>query len=220
MCILKAAALTNSLEFGKAIHAELCKLYSHIPQSLQIALANMYIRNKDLENAATIVNKLDLKTASLLEWNVLMSAYADSGFVTAVKHLYTSMQQAQIQPDSITYISIFSCFTDPAAKPEAEKIYSQLINADVDLSLAGQNALLNMLTNCDMMQIAVNFFESMDQKDVVTFTTMISAHIKYGNEEMAHNLYQDMKTIKITPKASTYRCLFGAFAELGFSNEV
>jgi pentatricopeptide repeat protein len=80
------------------------------------------------------------------------------------------------------------------------------------------SALVDMYVKCGHLEKAIDVFQELDVRDVVTWTALIGGYVQHDRCEEALDHLTRMQTVGISPNAVTYVCGLKASAKLGSAN--
>ena len=100
-------------------------------------------------------------------------------------------------------------------------IHSKLIITGTVSDTYSANNVLNFYSRCGDLYHTRLLFETMSKKNVVTWTSMITAYIRRGSFEMGMGLFKQMTEMGEKPNQFTFSiavhaCINRGFLELGF----
>ncbi|XP_058082933.1 putative pentatricopeptide repeat-containing protein At1g74400 [Magnolia sinica] len=192
LLMLKACAKTSSAIEGKQIHALIVNLGFEPIIFIQTALISMYSATGSLEDAHHVFN--EIFTRNVVCWSALISAYVDNGRPNKALELFREMQMENVEPDGVTITIALSACADLGALDMGEWIHGYIGRKEgfkADLYL--KNALINMYAKCGDIKTARRLFDKANQRDVMTWTSMIVGHAVHGQAAEALKLFAEMK---------------------------
>ncbi|XP_024534843.1 pentatricopeptide repeat-containing protein At4g13650 [Selaginella moellendorffii] len=203
--LLQQCVSSKSLAHGKLVHAHLLEAGFGSNAVLGDQLIKMYSSCGSLEDARQIFERMPCKRP--ITFNFMISAFIQHGYHSKALSLFHSMED----PDSHTYSRILGACCGPGALPEGKAIHQKMLATDSQMSRVVQNALVNMYSKCQSLEDARKVFDSMAQKDVVSWNSIISAYTQSGHLGEAVELYEAMD---IEPTTTTFACVLGACCDL------
>lgn len=206
--VLTACANTEALAEGTVVHAQTVEIGSELAVVVGTALINMYAKCGTLENALLIFHKMPVRDTVC--WNALIAAYAQDGYGTEAVQLFKEMQQENMKADRSTFISTLSACANAAAITEGKVIHACIVNHRLETDVSLGNALVYMYGKCGAMEDAVLVFDKMQQRDVVSWNSMIAGYAQEGLCDEALELFQQMLSGGIKPTHVTYVNLLSA----------
>ncbi|KAL4383744.1 hypothetical protein GQ457_15G006010 [Hibiscus cannabinus] len=183
-----------SLE-GKQLHAQLIKSGFYSIIHLQAALVNFYSALGNLLDAHHVFDEIPNK--NIVSWTTLISAYVVNQKPQKAVELFREMQMLNVEADQVTLTVALSACADLGALEMGEWIHAYVRRKpelEADLSL--NNAFINMYAKCGEIQTARKLFDSLGEKDVTTWTSMIVGHALHGQASEALELFTEMEEIK------------------------
>ncbi|KAG6732221.1 hypothetical protein I3842_01G166300 [Carya illinoinensis] len=246
--IVSACGRSGNLSYGKAVHEFITKNNIVADRHLQTALITMYsscgsmdlaqelfdkMSPKNLiistamvsayskvgrvEDARMIFNETDEK--DLVCWSAMISGYAESDHPQEALKLFREMQALGIQPDEVTMLSVISACAHLGGLDHAKWIHLYVDKNGFGGALPVNNALIDMYAKCGSLERARWVFEKMPRKNVISWTTMISAYAMHGDASNALSLFYQMKDTKIEPNGITFIGALYACSHVGLVKE-
>ncbi|KAK9142119.1 hypothetical protein Syun_011519 [Stephania yunnanensis] len=90
-------------------------------------------------------------------------------------------------------------------------IRSGLVGASVQVG----NSLLSMYAKCGALRLARKLFEKMDEKDGVSWNSIISGYCQFGVDEEALRLFNEMQDQGVQPGLVTWNTLIASHSQCG-----
>eukprot|EP00250_Pteridium_aquilinum_P033523 c5792_g1_i1 orf=866-1549(+) len=94
------------------------------------------------------------------------------------------------------------------------QVHSFIVQSDPESTLVLYNALVHMYCKCGSVADAHSLFDTMNDKDVFTWTTMIAGYAILGPPVSALNLFWNMKGNNVNPDEITFLSIIKACAKL------
>ncbi|KAM1149637.1 hypothetical protein ACFX15_029603 [Malus domestica] len=126
-------------------------------------------------------------------WNVMISGYVKMGDYFGALAMYDDMKVASVRPNAITVTSILSARSQLAALEKGKEIHRTLIDSElVETNEIVMGALLDMYAKCGVVDEALNVFNSLPDRDLVSWTSMITAYVTHGQGLEALKLFGEI----------------------------
>lgn len=246
--ILSACGRAANLEFGKSIHKIITDNNGMTEYRLQSTLVTMYAgcgsmdlaqdmfeklnpknvvastamvsgysKQGQVELARTIFNHMEKK--DLICWSAMISGYAESDAPQEAIKLFGEMQDSGIYPDHVTMLSVISAGANVGALDQAKWIHKFVKRNRFREVLRINNALIDMYAKCGSLEDAKEVFVHMQQKNVITWTTMISALAMHGDALNALEIFLQMKSENVEPNGVTFVGVLYACSHAGLVEE-
>ncbi|ESQ41681.1 hypothetical protein EUTSA_v10012670mg [Eutrema salsugineum] len=164
--------------------------------------------------------KMDVVT-----WSAAISGYAQRGLGYEALRVCRQMLSSEIKPNEVTLISVLSGCASVGALLHGKEIHCYAIKHPIDLckNVLGDdnmviNQLIDMYAKCKKVDTARAMFDSLShmERDVVTWTVMISGYSQHGDANEALKLFSEMfeQDSRPRPNAFTISCALVACASL------
>lgn len=196
------------------------KLYNEMPRKDLVsstAMVSGYARNRKVEIARSIFDGMPEK--DVVSWSAMISGYVDSNQPNEALSLFNGMQECGIRPDEVTMLSVISACANLGSLDKAKWIHAFIKNNGLNKVLHICNALIDMFAKCGGINLALNVFNEMPLKNVITWTSMISAFAMHGDGKSSLRLFEQMKDEGAEPNEVTFLSLLYACCHAGLVHE-
>ncbi|KAJ7532722.1 hypothetical protein O6H91_13G016500 [Diphasiastrum complanatum] len=214
VCILNAA---QTLVQGKHVHAFVTESGCESNIKVATALLKMYAKCGSLEDAIEIFQKMEHK--DLVCWTSMIVAYCQNDNGGMALKLFKEMLQEGVEPDEITFVSVLNACTSPALLAQGKMIHTRIMKSNLGSDVALGTALVNMYGKCGSWEDALAIFKNMPNRDVISWTAMITAYTQNGHGKAAVQLFEQMLQEGLKPNKVTFVTIFDACANSAFLEE-
>jgi len=152
-------------------------------------------------------------------YNILIKMYTKCGKPEKSLSIWNEVCQKIIQPTEVTYNCVLSACAYSSSLEQGKKIHDLIINNEVKLNTFLYAALINMYAKCLSLSDACTIFNTITQKDISIWNTMIQGYSFYGFGKKAHSLFIDMTKSGIQPNYITFISLLNGFSHSGMVSE-
>ncbi|KAI5657770.1 hypothetical protein M9H77_26563 [Catharanthus roseus] len=128
--------------------------------------------------------------------------------------LYSNMEACGIEADPITIASVLPACGDLSTVTMGRHIHDYIERKGLRPNLRIENALIDMYTKCGRLQEARKVFDAMHYRDVVSWTSMISAYGRSGQGANVIELFSKMQE-SITPDSIAFVPIISACSHAG-----
>lgn len=201
--IIKTCTRKWAQHENRQFHTLVVKLGYETVIFIQTSLVQYYSAVGHVADAHRVFD--EIQTKNVVCWTTLISAYVDNEKPQAAIELFREMQRENVDPDKVTLTVTLSACADLGALDMGKwvhKFIRRSVKLDKDLSL--YNSLLNMYTKCGDLETAKVVFDSIENKDVTTWTSMITGYAIHGRANEALALFTAMTDSKIAPNDVTF----------------
>lgn len=210
--VVTACAKLGALHQGKWVHGFVIKNCIELNSCLVTSLLHMYIKCGAIRDARLIFD--ECSTIDLVAWTAMIVGYAQSGYAHEALVLFTNKKWLDISPSSVTLASVLSACAQSGNFKLGSSVHGLGIKMGMDDANV-MNALGDMYAKCCRMQEAVYLFNSMVDKDVISWNSIIGGYSKnnYGYEAL--RLFNRMRSTILQPDPVTMVAVLSACASLG-----
>ncbi|CAN0890559.1 Pentatricopeptide repeat-containing protein At5g16860 [Linum grandiflorum] len=139
-----------------------------------------------------------------LSWNAIIKAHVDSGLGSQALLLYRKMRQFGAQHDGFTFPIVSKAVT---LAFEHNKVESMVHCVAFKLGFASDlyfcNTMIEVYAKCGLVFNALKLFDEMPLRDLVSWTSVITAYISQGDVSHAFELFSQMR-MEMEPNSVTF----------------
>lgn len=246
--VLSACGYTRNLNCGKTIHTYISEKNFSFDSRLQSSLITMYSNCGSMDSAHSLFDKMSpknlvastaiisgysklgkIETArsifnqipekDLVSWSAMISGYAESEHPNEALKLFNEMQISGIRPDEITMLSVISACAHLGALDQAKWIHMFVDKNGFRGTLSIKNALIDMYAKCGSLETALQVFNDMPRRNVISWTSMITGFAMHGDGDSALSLFYQMKNERVEPNEVTFVSVLYACSHAGLVDE-
>ncbi|XP_074291607.1 putative pentatricopeptide repeat-containing protein At3g49142 [Silene latifolia] len=156
-----------------------------------------------------------LDTKSLVSWNVMIAVYVKNSMASEAIDLYAQMEANGLKPDGVTITSILPACGDLLAISLGRKIHNYVDRKRLRPHISVENALINMYSKCGCLSEAKDVFDTMQTRDIVSWTSIISAYGVSGQGHEAVALFTKMRVEGMIPDSIAFVSVMSACSHSG-----
>ncbi|KAI5078168.1 hypothetical protein GOP47_0007992 [Adiantum capillus-veneris] len=223
--LFKACGIITNLEEGMRLHviAQEKGLTSNV--FVGNTLLSMYTKCEDALQAEEVFR--GLLRRSVVSWNGMLSVLLKVGPVENVLLSYRQLCEELKDPDPMSLVFALQACGILADMPVKDKKLDKITCLEIGLALHSfartrsyesnlfvGTALINMYGKCGAIKDAQHVFETLSQRDLVFWNTLVLAFLQEKQEEKALQLYTLIKKEGLSPDDSTFILLFKACGNL------
>ncbi|KAI0493055.1 hypothetical protein KFK09_027331 [Dendrobium nobile] len=246
--IITACGRTGNLAFGKEVHSYIVESKILIDEHIQSALITMYCNCNSIRTAQNLYDQMSpknlvastamvfgyskigkieiarsifnqMREKDLICWSAMISGYAESERPGEALRLFNSMLASGMSPDKITMLSVIAACAHLGAIDLAKWIHIYADKNGFRGSLPVDNALIDMYSKSGSLTMARTIFEKLPERNVITWTTMITGLAMHGEGRSALELFHEMKAMGVEPNGVTFVGLLYACSHSGMVEE-
>eukprot|EP00257_Ricinus_communis_P019902 XP_015579014.1 pentatricopeptide repeat-containing protein At5g39350 [Ricinus communis] len=210
--VIKACSELGLIELGKMIHGQtvvsMFGSYIYVNNSL---LA-MYMNCGQKEAAERIFDVM--KERSVISWNIMINGYFKNGCAEKALMVFNQMVDLGVEIDCASVVSVLPACGHLKELEMGRRVHATVEDKDLGNKIAARNALIDMYAKCGSMAEARLVFDGMDERDVISWTSMINGYILNGDEKSALTLFRTMQMERIIPSSVTIASVLSACINL------
>ncbi|KAI3842743.1 hypothetical protein MKW98_015410 [Papaver atlanticum] len=215
------AGYTQNGRFNEAL--EICKemkLERLKPDAGTMASLSPAITSTSPENISFVKAMFDEMTAKgLVSWNVMIAVYVNNLMPNEAIELYSQMEPHRIEPNAVTIASVLPACGDLSAFMQGKRIHEYVVRKKLAPNLVLENALIDMYAKCGCLVEAREIFDQMRNRDIVTWTSLISAYGMSGQGRDAVDLFSKMLNSGLIPDQIAFVSVLSACSHSGLLTE-
>lgn len=155
------------------------------------ALIEMYLKGGQMDEALRVFEeypKLDI-----VMWTHIVTGYQhNDGSYLALEFFSRMLTEGNVSPDSVTLVSVLSASAQLGNVMAGSCVHGFVTKKGFDKGLSVCNALLNFYVKSGCINAAAMLFTEMEQRDVISWASMISCYAHNGAADEALNLFNEM----------------------------
>lgn len=242
--LFKSCAKSKATHEGKQLHAHALKLSLHFHPHVHTSLIHMYASVGELDFARLVFDRSPLRdavsftalitgyvsqgyvddarrlfdeipTKDLVSWNAMIAGYVQSCRFEEAIECFCEMQKTNISPSKSTMVTLLSACGHTGSRELGNWIGSWVRDNGFGSNLQMTNALVDMYSKCGEIDTARQLFDGMEEKDVISWNTMISGYSYLSLYEEALALFDVMLRSNVKPNDITFLGILPACACLG-----
>ncbi|KAM7257996.1 hypothetical protein ACFE04_013737 [Oxalis oulophora] len=174
-----------------------------------------YAKCGDVESARKLFDEFSEK--NLFLYNAMIACYAQNSQPKEAIQLFEKMveENFSVQPDRMTLASVVSACSQLGDMRFASYVLSYMEKHGIQLDDHLATALIDLYSKCGNIDKAYEIFQSLENKDLVSYSAMISGFGINGKVSEAVKLLQKMKDSSIAPNLVTFTGLLTAYNHSG-----
>ncbi|KAJ4878718.1 putative pentatricopeptide repeat-containing protein [Raphanus sativus] len=209
---LKACGQSSNLSFGESLHAFSLKTSLLSSVFVGSALLDLYKRTGMIDKSCRVFSEMPFRNT--VTWTTIITGLVHAGRHKEGLMYFSEMSRFRELPDTFTFaIALKACACLRQLK-YGQGIHTHVIVKGFGAVLCVANSLFTMYTECGEMEDGLRLFQSMSERDVVSWTSLITAYSRIGQEENAVNTFLKMRNSQVPPNEQTFASMFAACASL------
>ncbi|KAK8960897.1 Pentatricopeptide repeat-containing protein [Platanthera guangdongensis] len=237
------------IQLGNQIHIRVIKSGLDSNHVVQNSLIEIYTKVDDLKNAQKVFHSMTVRDAvswnmlisgharlgklkeamaifvampnkTVVSWTVMISGYSMAGRYSDAVGVFRRMQIHDFEPDEVSIVSVIPACIQLGALELGKWIHAYADKHNLLIKPIICNALIELHCRCGSIDQALQLFDQMPRRDVISCSTMIWGLAMHGRSREAVQLFETMELEgRVRPNAVTFLGLFAACAHGGLLHE-
>lgn len=214
VCLLQGCISQGVFRQGILIHTHIIKTGLQFNIFVWTALVHLYTKFGYMEDATKVFNMMP--DHNLVLYNVLIAGYARHGLGRTASTLFKCMLSNCVSPNIGTLTSMIQACVSMKDREVGKFLHSFVLLHGLDGSnIFFNNALIDMYGKCGSLDDARQVFDTMPQRDSVSWNAMMCVYALWGLFEL--NLILFCKMLQaFMPNDASLLCMVNVCASLGF----
>ncbi|GFZ11240.1 pentatricopeptide repeat (PPR) superfamily protein [Actinidia rufa] len=174
--------------FAGIVHAEVIKNGSLHHLHVGSYILSLYVKSLLLGHAQKLFDEIpqrDVRT-----WTIMISGFARNGSSRMAVDTFSKMLEQGVVPNGFTFSSILKCCSSLNELLMGKAIHGWILRYGIDLDVALSNSIIDLYVKCRVFDYVEGLFESMDDKDTVSWNIMIGAYLQARDMEKSLVLFR------------------------------
>ncbi|KAF2311609.1 hypothetical protein GH714_025228 [Hevea brasiliensis] len=214
--IFKVCASNSLILLGKVAHGDALKTGFDSDLYVEAALVDMYAKGDQFCDGRKIFDEMSMK--DLVCWTAMITAYEQAEKPEEALILFQKMQQEGLLADSVTIVSVASAIGRLGHAKRAQSVHCYAIRHLFLEEICVANSVIAMHAKCGDMDKARLVFDMMDERNSISWNSMLSGYTQNGKASEALLLFDEMRDSGCELNPVTALIMVAASAYLGSSH--
>ncbi|XP_072958427.1 putative pentatricopeptide repeat-containing protein At1g03510 [Typha angustifolia] len=216
-----ASALVDS--YGKCFSvAHARKMFDELPQRNAVvwnAMISLYGHSHDIQRAMQLFELMDVPpTASAYNSIIAALAEFEDGSSQAIE-FYRRMQRSSVKPNLVTVLAVIPPCVGIGAINLIKEIHGFAVRYCFHMHSHLGSALIEAYGRCGSLVNARQIFDRMEVRDVVVWSSMVSAYAFHGCAEVAMSIFDQMRSDNVRPDGVMFLGVLKACSHAGRADD-
>ena len=187
------------------------KPYSDVVSRTNIIVG--YFEIGDVDSAINLFNLMPILDATA--YNVTIFGFGENGHGEEALKLFIRMKESGMLPDEATYTSVLTICSDLPSLQLGMQTHAMVTKSGFNNFIAVGNAMVTMYARCGKVDYALLEFNSMPNRDIITWNSIICGFAHHGNGENALEMFEKMRSEDVHPNHITFVGVLSACSHAG-----
>ncbi|KAH0634654.1 hypothetical protein KY290_038055 [Solanum tuberosum] len=172
----------KDLLLGQSVHGLIVKLGWEDNSFVGTSLLEAYAKCGNINDSCKIFE--DIKSQGLVPWNAMISAFVHNGLFEEAFLLFNRSRESGLFPNSMTVMALTQSCVAMGSKCPCESVHAMVVKLGLVFDIQVNNSLLFLYSSLMELPAAWEIFDTMEEKDVISWSTMMSllVHLEYASD--------------------------------------
>ncbi|KAK2458950.1 hypothetical protein P8452_05462 [Trifolium repens] len=180
--------------------------------SLSSKLIGMYSSCADLKSATLLFQNIEYPNVFAFNWMILGMVY--NGYFDHALFYFRLMRRIGHIGNKFTFGIVLKTCVGLMDVKKGKQVHGMIFEMGLKNDVSIGNALIDMYCKCGSILNACRVFDGMPERDVASWTSMISGFCNVGEIEQALVLFERMKLEGYEPNDFTWNVIIATYARL------
>ncbi|KAG6394585.1 hypothetical protein SASPL_145174 [Salvia splendens] len=200
------------------------KVFDEMPERDLISwttLIDAYAKAAEMDCADELFSAMPVK--DMVAWTAMVTGFVQNAKPREALECFERMQSAGVQTDEVTLVGVINACAQLGAVKHAYWVRDVAVRCGFDPAHDAHvgSALIDMYSKCGCLEEAYGVFNSLQRKNVYSYSSMIIGFAMHGRATSAIELFREMTTTTdVKPNSVTFlgvltACSHGGMVEQG-----
>ncbi|KAK3123109.1 hypothetical protein QOZ80_8AG0624060 [Eleusine coracana subsp. coracana] len=160
-------------------------------------LITAYARAGRVADARALFDEMPERNA--VSWSAMVNGYVQAGDGREALAVFSRMQTEGVCPEDTVLVGVLTACAQHGALEQGKWVHGYLKANSIRISVFLGTVLVDMYAKCGEVQLALEVFEGMKEKNVLAWTTMIKGLAMHGRGSEALELFSQMERSSVKP---------------------
>ncbi|BFG34079.1 hypothetical protein CerSpe_203530 [Prunus speciosa] len=212
--IISSCATSTFLDLGIRLHAVVIKLGFCSNVYICSALVDMYGKCGLLANAQKQFD--EMSDRNVVTWNSLISGYLQAELPKRAVGLFLEMLKVGVVPTPFSLSGALVGCSQLEAEELGAQVHGLSLKTGLCYNVVVGTGLIDMYSKCCSVNDSRRVFNQMPERNVITWTSMVTGYAQNGQSDEAMILAREMLRLGLKPNYVTYNSLLSSFSSPDF----
>ncbi|XP_059310822.1 pentatricopeptide repeat-containing protein At4g13650-like [Lycium ferocissimum] len=180
--VLVGVSGLRDLILGQSVHGLIVKLGLEDNSFVGTSLIEVYATWGKINDSCKIFE--NLKSQGLVPWNAMISAFVHNGLYKQAFLIFNWSRKSDLLPNSMTVMALTQSCVAMESKCLCESVHAMVVKLGLMSDVQVNNSVLFLYSSLMELPAAWEVFDAMEEKDVISWSTMMSlmVHLEYASD--------------------------------------
>ncbi|RAL45209.1 unnamed protein product [Cuscuta campestris] len=208
----------SRLMMVSSIHGIIVQLGFESSNVSRGSLIDAYVKCGNLAGAYYLYK--NMKKKDIISCTALITGYARDGKgIDDCVDIFLGLHRSHLGIDSVILCSMLNVCANSTLLSLGRQMHTLALKYQSGQDVALGNSLIDMYSKTGEIEDAKKTFDLMKEKNIISWTSMITGYGMHGHAEHAISLYKKMESQGIHPNDVTFLSLFSACSHSGLMSQ-
>uniref|UniRef100_A0A0A0LRW6 DYW domain-containing protein n=2 Tax=Cucumis sativus TaxID=3659 RepID=A0A0A0LRW6_CUCSA len=193
---------------ARMIHGHIVKTGFHEDLFVMTFLVNVYSKCGVMESAHKVFDNLPRRNVNA--WTTLLTGYVQNSHPLLALQLFIKMLEAGAYPSNYTLGIVLNACSSLQSIEFGKQVHAYLIKYHIDFDTSIGNSLSSFYSKFRRLEFAIKAFKIIKEKDVISWTSVISSCCDNGQAARSLSFFMDMLSDGMKPNEYTLTSVLSA----------
>ncbi|KAF3976250.1 hypothetical protein CMV_000568 [Castanea mollissima] len=199
--LLQECINKNSVSEAQIVHGHIMKTVTQEDLFVMTFLINVYAKCGSMENAQKVFD--NLLRRNVVSWTTLMTGYVHNSQPEIAIQIFQEMLEAGAYPTNYTLGTALNACSSLYSVMLGKQFHAYIIKYQIDFDTSVGNSLCSFYSKLGNLESAIKAFQRIREKNVISWTSVISACGDNGEAARGLRFFAEMLTEDIIPNEFT-----------------
>lgn len=199
------------------------QLFDAMPENNAVSytcLIDGFAKAGDMASARSFFDRMNNRDRDVYAWSAMISGYVQNGCPHDALHIFSEFNKAKRKPDECIVVGLMSACSQLGNLSMAKWIDSYMTTKSIDAKNSRVlTSLIDMNAKCGDMERAHFLFQSMPQRNIVSYCSMMQGYCLHGFGSKAVELFSQMLQEGLRPDNVAFTVVLAACSQAGLVEE-
>ncbi|XP_065863080.1 pentatricopeptide repeat-containing protein At2g02750 [Euphorbia lathyris] len=206
------SAAANCLQ----LHCWAIKLGVEMDIYVATSLLTTYSDCGEINLATKVFGEIPGSDRTVVSYNAIVSGFLQNGMISETLHLFKDMIECSIvKPNSVTLVSVISACATLLYLRFGRQVHGFFMKTEVNYDIMVGTTFIDMYSKLGHLESAYAVFNELDDdnKNLVTWNTMIHGMMLNQQSDRAVELFESLASQGLKPDSATWNSMIRGFAK-------
>lgn len=205
------------LPIACSVHGFCLKINLDSHSYVGCALVNMYSRSRCIASAGRVFSSIS--EPDLVACSSLITGYSKCGNQKEALYLFNELRMCGEKPDCVLVTVVLGSCAELSDPVFGKQVHGYVIRLGLEPDIKVSSALIDMYSKCGVLDSAMNLFDRIREKNIVSFNTVILGLGLHGFASSAFEKFSEMLEMGLKPDEITFSALLCTCCHSGLLNK-